>query len=74
MVGDIADLGVGEARLSLLTNPEGGIIDDTIITNAGDYTCVRACVRAIGLPHPLVPTDRPTDSNLSSRLVSCAGT
>jgi len=38
VVGDVAGLGVGEARLSLLTNKEGGIIDDTIITNAGDYT------------------------------------
>ena len=38
VVGDVAGLGVGEARLSLLTNPDGGIIDDTIITNAGDYT------------------------------------
>lgn len=40
VVGDIAGLGAGEARLSLLTNKDGGIIDDTIITNAGDYTCV----------------------------------
>ncbi|TFJ88518.1 hypothetical protein NSK_000092 [Nannochloropsis salina CCMP1776] len=38
VVGDVAGLGVGEARLSLLTNKDGGIIDDTIITNAGDYT------------------------------------
>jgi hypothetical protein len=27
----------GEARLSLITNEKGGILDDTIITNAGDY-------------------------------------
>lgn len=38
VVGDIAGLATGEARLSLLTNKDGGIIDDTIITNAGDYT------------------------------------
>lgn len=38
VVGDIAGLKEGEARLSLVTNKDGGIIDDTIITNAGDYT------------------------------------
>ncbi len=41
VVGGVAGLGVGEARLSLLTTEAGGIIDDTIITNAGDYTYVR---------------------------------
>jgi glycine cleavage system aminomethyltransferase T len=30
----------GEAKLSLITSKDGGILDDTIITNAGDYTCV----------------------------------
>ena len=36
-VGDIAGLNEGQACLSLLTNENGGIIDDTVITNAGDY-------------------------------------
>jgi len=37
VVGDIQGLGSGEGRLSLITNDAGGILDDTIITNAGDY-------------------------------------
>ena len=37
MLGDIAGLAEGEGRLSLVTNEQGGIIDDTVITNAGDY-------------------------------------
>ena len=36
-VGDIAGLKEGSACLSLLTNENGGIIDDTVITNAGEY-------------------------------------
>lgn len=37
VVGDIQILKPGEGRLSLVTNSNGGIIDDTVITNAGDY-------------------------------------
>ena len=37
MVGDIAGLGEGQGCLSLVTNEKGGIIDDTVITNAGDF-------------------------------------
>eukprot|EP01041_Mallomonas_annulata_P006353 gene6353-12849_t len=37
VVGDIAGLGAGEAKLSLIMNEKGGIVDDTVITNAGDY-------------------------------------
>eukprot|EP00629_Pelagomonadales_sp_RCC1024_P011815 CAMPEP_0119272718 /NCGR_PEP_ID=MMETSP1329-20130426/8973_1 /TAXON_ID=114041 /ORGANISM="Genus nov. species nov., Strain RCC1024" /LENGTH=401 /DNA_ID=CAMNT_0007272815 /DNA_START=76 /DNA_END=1281 /DNA_ORIENTATION=- len=37
VVGDIAGLADGEGRLSLLTAADGGILDDTVITNAGDY-------------------------------------
>jgi len=37
VVGDIKGLGEKEGRLSLITNADGGIIDDTVITNAGDY-------------------------------------
>jgi len=37
VVGDIAGLSPGSGCLSLVTNEKGGIIDDTVITNAGDY-------------------------------------
>uniref|UniRef100_A0A7S2HI00 Aminomethyltransferase n=1 Tax=Helicotheca tamesis TaxID=374047 RepID=A0A7S2HI00_9STRA len=37
VVGDIASLAPGSGCLSLITNEKGGIIDDTVITNAGDY-------------------------------------
>ena len=36
VVGDIGDLPAGVGSLSLLTNENGGIIDDTIITNQGE--------------------------------------
>ena len=37
VVGDIAGLSDGSGCLSLVTNEKGGIIDDTVITNAGDH-------------------------------------
>mmetsp|Transcript_32902 Transcript_32902/g.79987 ORF Transcript_32902/g.79987 Transcript_32902/m.79987 type:complete len:426 (+) Transcript_32902:192-1469(+) len=37
VVGDIAGLAPGSGCLSLVTNEKGGIIDDTVITNAGDF-------------------------------------
>jgi len=37
VVGDIAGLAPGAGCLSLVTNEKGGIIDDTVITNAGDF-------------------------------------
>jgi aminomethyltransferase len=37
VVGDIAGLAEGHGCLSLVTNEKGGIIDDTVITNAGEY-------------------------------------
>lgn len=37
VVGDIAGLADGNGCLSLVTNEKGGIIDDTVITNAGDH-------------------------------------
>jgi len=37
VVGDIAGLAPGTGCLSLVTNEKGGIIDDTVITNAGDF-------------------------------------
>ena len=37
VVGDIPGLADGHGCLSLITNAKGGIIDDTVITNAGDH-------------------------------------
>lgn len=37
VLGDIQGLDVGSGCLSLVTNANGGIIDDTVITNAGKY-------------------------------------
>lgn len=37
VVGDIAGLSPGLSCLSLVTNATGGILDDTVITNAGDF-------------------------------------
>jgi glycine cleavage system aminomethyltransferase T len=37
VVGDLAGLAVGSGCLSLLTNRAGGILDDTVITNAGNH-------------------------------------
>ena len=36
-VGSVASLQPGQAALTLFTNPAGGIVDDLIITNAGDH-------------------------------------
>lgn len=36
-MGDIAGLTPGSGLLSLVTNETGGILDDTVITNAGDH-------------------------------------
>jgi aminomethyltransferase len=37
VVGDIGGLSPNSGLLSLVTNLEGGILDDTVITNAGNY-------------------------------------
>ena len=37
VVGDIQGLNVGSGCLSLVTNAEGGIIDDTVMTKYEDY-------------------------------------
>lgn len=42
VVADLRALEERNATLSLITNENGGIIDDTIITNAGDHMYVRA--------------------------------
>ena len=45
VVGDIGGLSVGGGCLSLVTNEEGGILDDTVITKYGDYVyMVSMCV------------------------------
>ena len=40
VVADVAGLPLHQARLSVFTNEQGGIKDDTMITNAGDYLYV----------------------------------
>ena len=37
IVGDVQNLGASRARLSMITNEEGNILDDTIVTNFGDH-------------------------------------
>lgn len=37
VVGDITSLKTGEGKLSLIMNEKGGIVDDTVICNAGDH-------------------------------------
>lgn len=37
VVGDIQSLKPGDAKLSLIMNEKGTIVDDTVITNAGDH-------------------------------------
>ena len=53
LVGDIQDLPEGMGQLSLITNEQGGIIDDCICTNAGDhlYVVINAGHETIDLPH-----------------------
>lgn len=37
VVGDLQSLKAGESKLSLIMNEQGHIVDDTVITNAGDF-------------------------------------
>lgn len=37
LVGDMLSLQKGQAKLSLIMNENGGIVDDTVVANAGDY-------------------------------------
>ncbi|XP_051483763.1 aminomethyltransferase, mitochondrial [Apus apus] len=37
VVGDIAELKLGQGTLTLLTNERGGIVDDLIVTNTADH-------------------------------------
>ncbi|MCP4223255.1 MAG: glycine cleavage system aminomethyltransferase GcvT [Actinomycetia bacterium] len=49
----ISTLGPGRQRYALLTNPDGGVIDDCIVTNRGDHhmIVVNASRRDIDLTH-----------------------
>jgi aminomethyltransferase len=51
-VCDVKSLKVGEAKLSLVMNEKGTIMDDTVITNAGDhlYMVVNGACK-VGNPH-----------------------
>ncbi len=49
MVGDIGGLKAGEAKLSLIMNEAGGIVDDTVITNSGDHMYLRTHTQLIRL-------------------------
>lgn len=53
VVADLKGLHVGDARLSLFTNEQGGIMDDTIITSQDDYfqLVVNAACRRKDLDH-----------------------
>jgi len=37
VVADVRELKQGHAILSVIMNKQGGVVDDTIITNMGDY-------------------------------------
>jgi aminomethyltransferase len=53
VVADLASLKEGQAKLSLLTNSKGGIVDDTVISNAGDhlYVVVNGACKEKDLAH-----------------------
>jgi aminomethyltransferase len=53
VVADITSLAPYHAVLSLLTNEQGGIMDDTIITNMGDHLnmVINACCRDKDMAH-----------------------
>lgn len=50
--GDIQALGVGTGRYTMITNADGGIIDDLIVTNWGDklFIVVNAARKDVDLP------------------------
>jgi aminomethyltransferase len=51
--GDILSLGEGRIRYTLLTNEQGGILDDLMVTNAGDhlFLVVNAACKAQDIAH-----------------------
>lgn len=54
VVGDIKGLKAGESKLSLIMNEEGGIVDDTVVSNAGDhfYMVVNGACKVPHRAHP----------------------
>ncbi len=50
---DVIDLGVNRQRYALFTNAHGGILDDLMVTNAGDYLflVVNAACKAQDIQH-----------------------
>lgn len=50
---DVIDLPVGKQRYALFTNDDGGILDDLMITNAGDhlYVVVNAACKEADIAH-----------------------
>lgn len=53
LVSDIAKLSPGSGCLSLITNKNGGIIDDTVVTNSGDniYMVVNGACKDVDMKH-----------------------
>ena len=53
VVSDIAGLAAGSGCLSLVTDANGGILDDTVITNAGDhiYMVVNGATKHADMQH-----------------------
>lgn len=53
VVGDIKDLSASAGTLSLITNSKGGLVDDCIVTNAGDhiYLVINAGHENKDIPH-----------------------
>lgn len=51
--GDIASLSAGRMRYTVLTGERGGIIDDLMVTNVGDYLflVINASRRAVDIAH-----------------------
>ena len=53
VVGDVGGLAEGHGLLSLVTNDKAGILDDTVITNAGDhvYMVVNGATKFADMEH-----------------------
>ncbi|MBF0391106.1 MAG: glycine cleavage system aminomethyltransferase GcvT [Alphaproteobacteria bacterium] len=54
--GDVAGLEAGRQRYTLFTNPSGGILDDLMVTNAGDhlFVVVNAGCKQADIEHLIV--------------------
>lgn len=66
---DIIDLGVNQQRYALFTNEAGGILDDLMITHAGDhiFVVVNAACKAQDIAHLRTLADRCEIQELSDR-------